>query len=205
MPGGALLGDNTATLGPITAQRFGIAWPKKKRFAKSPSLLYQPTESKWIEHIEWGRAVLQPAQGSHFAHLALVSRTVEGDESKFMTIPAFAVRIPVAIENAELWTSLGSQQVDLRQIWQEEGEREAAISASFASVPLKMALPGEALFLPDELKGVTPFHELLEKRLRAGGVEANPGFAGSAVPVDDDYIKAQQDYRKNLSTPSATE
>ena len=201
--GGVSLSDNTATLGTLSAQRFGVAWPKRKRFASGPSLLYQSTEAQWMEHIRWSRAVLQPAKDNAPPYLALLAKRIIGDDSKFMNIPVFALRIPLATDSADLWVSLAPDKVDLRQLWQEEGESEVSISPAYTSIPLSIALPGEALFLADELEAATPFHELLERRLRQTGVENDPGFAGSAAAVDDPYLKTQQDYRKNLSTPDA--
>lgn len=203
--GGVSLSDNMATLGPLAAQRLGVAWPKRKRFAAGPSLLYQATEAQWVENICWERAVLQPAKDSAPPYLALIAKRIIGDDFKFMNIPVFSVRIPLSVENADLWISLSVAKVELRQIWQEEGETEACISPAYASPPLLVAQPGEALLSAVELETATPFHELLERRLRQTGVENNPGFAGSAAPVDDQYLKTQQDYRKNLNNPKVSE
>jgi hypothetical protein len=202
--GGVSLSDNTATLGPLVAQRMGIAWPKRKRFASGPSLLYQSTEAQWVENIRWTRAVLQQPAGQSPPYLALVAKKIVGDDTKFMNIPVFSVRIPLATENADLWMGLDCDKVELRQLWQEEGESKASVSPAFAALPLSIASAGELLFSPDELEAATPFHELLERRLRQTGIENDPGFAGSAAPVDDPYLKAQQDYRKNLGAPEAS-
>ena len=200
---GLSLSDSMVTLGPLAAQRLGVAWPKRKRFASGPSLLYQVTEAKWIENIRWERAVLQPATDSAPPYLALVTKRIVGDDSKFMNIPVFSVRIPLSAENADLWMSLSVAKVELRQLWQEEGESEACISPAYTNLSLFVAQPGETLLSTVELEIATPFHELLERRLRQTGVENDPGFAGSAAPVDDQYLKTQQDYRKSLNNPEA--
>lgn len=200
VPGGVSLTDNIATLGSVAAQRFGIAWPKKKRFAAGPSLLYQSAEAQWMEHINWGRAVIEPAIHNQPAYLTVLTKMVAGDESKFVDIPVFAIRIPLSADNADLWMDIAGNKVEVRRVWQDPEEAEASISTPHTSIALSVSLPGAPLFHPDELAGITPFHELLEKRLRQTGVEADPGYSGSMTmsEIDDPYIKSQQDYRKSL-------
>lgn len=206
VPGGVSLSDNIATLGSVATQRFGIAWPKKKRFASGPSLLYQAAESQWMENIKWSRAVIEPAFENRAPYLTLLTKMIAGDESKFVSIPVFAIRVPLGADHADLWMEIAGETLEVRSVWQDPEEDEASISNPYASMKLSVASPGAPLFNPDELAGITPFHELLEKRLRQTGVETDPGYNGSTTlnVVDDPYIKSQQEYRQNLGASDPT-
>lgn len=198
MPNGVSLAGHVASLGPVAVQRFGVAWPRKKRFADRPSLLFQETEGKWIENVEWSRALLENGDG-HYA-LVLVSRLVLGDESKYMNLPVFAVRIPISQEQGRLWCDLAPESVPLRMLWQEEDEVHVANPT--ADLPLSVVPHGSPIFLPHETEASLSFHEMLEHRLRSTGVEANPGFKGTAATeINDPYLKEQVAYRSGLNAP----
>lgn len=195
MPNGVSLAGHIASLGPVAVQRFGVAWPKKKRFADRPSLLFQETEGKWIENVQWARALLEKGEG-HYA-LILVSRLVLGDESKYMNLPVFAVRIPISQEQGQLWCDLAPESVPLRMLWQDDDE--VHVAAPTVDLPLTLISHGSPVFLAHETQASLSFHEMLEHRLRNTGIEANPGFKGAGgVEISDPYLKQQVAYRAGL-------
>ena len=198
LPQGVNIAAQVATLGPVPCQRFGLAWPKRRRYGKHPSLLYQKTESQWMENICWERAVLEPFTDpvSALAAIVLVARKVAGDDMKFMTFPVFALRIPLSVDQAEIWARQAPVSLEMRLLGEDEDH--ASVSPPFVVLPLTIAAPGDAVFSPDELSQGTPFHELLERRLRQEGREENPGFQGTAQSVDDPYLKSQAAYRASL-------
>ena len=197
LPNGVSLAGHIASLGPVAVQRFGVAWPRKKRFADRPSLLFQETEGQWIENVQWGRALLERGEGQYA--LVLVSRLVVGDESKFMSLPVFAVRIPISQEQGQLWSTLAPSSVPLRLLWQEEGETHVASPS--VDLPLSIVAVGEPIFRDHEMQASMSFHEMLEHRLQSTGLEVNPGFKGTgSVEISDPYLKEQVAYRSGLRT-----
>lgn len=195
LPHGIQLSGQIATLGPVAVQRFGVAWPRKKCFSDRPCLLFQETEGKWIENIQWARALLERGDGQ-FA-IVLVSQLVMGDESKFMNLPVFAVRIPISLEQGQLWCELAPRSLPLRMLWQEN-ERAHVASVSL-DLPLELVSQDASVFHAHETKASLSFHEMLEHRLRSTGLDANPGFKGSgSAQVEDAYLKEQVAYRSRL-------
>lgn len=194
-PEGARLDRHEVILGRIASQRFGLAWPKKKRHGDGPSLLYQSTEAAWMERLCWSRAVLSPRTGDTPPILSLVTRRVVGDDMRFMNIPVFALRMQVSDDFADLWRDIPCRNLPLRQMWKDEDD-VLEIARPIVTIPL---FHDAHVLTEEELAKEVPFHELLEKRLRMGGVEENPGFAGSVAAVEDPYLKAQTEYRQSLA------
>lgn len=200
MPNGISLANQTASLGPVAVQRFGVAWPKKKRYGDRPSLLYQTTEGQWLEHVQWGRALLEA--GANEYALLLISRLVVGDGNKYMDLPAFAVRIPIAKEQGDVWSTLAPSSLPVRLLWMEDDV--AHVANPGLELPLSMISRGEEIFLAHEAAAGLSFHEMLERRLRETGVEFDPGFkAGSgSLKVEDPYLAQQMAYREQLKSGS---
>lgn len=200
LPNGIAIHNQAASLGPVAVQRFGVAWPKKKRYGDRPSLLYQTTEGQWLEHVQWGRAILERGVGEYA--LVLVSRLVSGDGSKYMDLPAFALRIPISREQGEIWERLDPSSVPVRLLWVEE--KTAHVATPSFDLPLSIISRGEDIFLPHEAASGLSFHEMLERRLVDSGVDYNPGFKGGAAgaKVDDPYLAQQVAYRESLKSGS---
>lgn len=195
------LTNQVASLGTIPAQRFGLAWPKKKRFGKGPSLIYQKSESLWIENIQWSRARLELNQANHHSGLGalvLVSKKIQGDGYKFIDLPVFALRIPVVASHIQAWSEQLQSNVELRLYWKDEDEEH--VCAPSWILPVSVEPFDAPVFTDNEAKAGLEFHELLEQRLRQSGTEANPGFQGSAsLDIQDPYLLSQVKYRTELS------
>lgn len=202
---GMRLSDQIASLGTIPAQRFGLAWPKKKQFGKGPSLIYQKSESLWMENIQWARARLELNQSSRqsgLGALVLVSKRMQGDGNKLMDLPVFGLRIPIVASHVQAWSEQLEPQVQLRLFWKDE-EEEHVCAPSWV-LPLKIeAFDSPVLTETEAIAGIE-FHELLEQRLRSTGTEYNPGFSGSAaLDIQDPYLLAQMKYRTELAEQMA--
>ena len=190
--------QHVARLGSIAAQRFGIGWPKRKRYATSPVLLYQQTEGHWLENIQWTRASLCPqASSDTLACIFLVSKMIMGDDHRFMRIPAFVVKIPLAVPQAQAWADGNPSTIELRLLWDEEGRQH--IDRPCRTIPLDVVASQVCPLTQEEMDVGVPFHEMLEKRLMETGLDINPGFRGlGTVKIDDPYLRQQVEYRSGL-------
>jgi len=103
---------------------------------KTPFLAIQFNERRWMQLVHWEKALIRPGDPT----LYLMSRMIEGDESRYPDLSSVTIAIPID-DPSKMDVFKGLKSLDVRGMFLEDGEIRLDLHRKIVSMPLEFVAP----------------------------------------------------------------